>query len=100
MGVRIAGCLEDQTAGMKGDRKTVVLKEICAVCQVCVFIWKKDRYFYGNLVCDNVLYVSVCTEHVDIVIHYIQESVSTPIQSDVLWSLNNSSLISPLFLLS
>lgn len=52
----MAGCLEDQTAGMKGDGETLVFKEMWSVWQVCMFMDKKGRCFYGNLVCVSVCY--------------------------------------------
>lgn len=56
MGVWIAGCLEDQTAGMKGDGETVVSKKSGLCGKDCVFMGKKNRCFYGNSVSVSVCY--------------------------------------------
>lgn len=64
MWVWIAGCLEDQTAGMKGDGEKGGLKEnVGSVASLCVYGVKKAGVSMGTL--SVFLYVTGCTEHTD-----------------------------------
>lgn len=72
MGVWIAGCLEDQTAGMKGDGEAVVTKK-CVLCgkSVCLWVKKNKQVFLWELsLCFGML-LSTLT------LHQIEESTNT-----------------------
>lgn len=59
MGVWIIGCLEDQTAGVKGNGETVVSKK-CSLCSRSWYLWIKQVFLW-----EYFSFLS-CTEHLDI----------------------------------